>query len=248
MSDDLIGNFDGGSAPESTSTTTSDDDLVSNLVGEGKKFKDLSALARAKVEADSFIETLKQENAEYRNKLAELEKASVRSTTIDEILERLDKKAPPSEEGNQPLLSKEDISKLVEDTIKQRDSAQTKVQNREAVNKAVLEAFNGDDTAAREHLRARAAQLGMSPEDVRQIAEGKPQVFLELFKPQSNNRGSAPAIGSVPNSSPPQDGERTQSYYTNLRREMGTTKFWNDSKLVRQMEQDAARLGSKFYN
>ena len=55
---------------EGSSTPTTD--ALAELVGEGKKFKDIAALAVGKVESDKFIDRLKKEAADLLKSLNRL--------------------------------------------------------------------------------------------------------------------------------------------------------------------------------
>jgi hypothetical protein len=59
---------------------------VSDLVGEDKKFKTVEDLAKGKLEADSYIEQLKEENRIAREKLGELEGSKSKDETVSELL------------------------------------------------------------------------------------------------------------------------------------------------------------------
>lgn len=66
-------------APASTQTTESAKAL---LVGEGRKYRDDEQLAKAYIEIEDFVETLKGENKTLREKVAS-------AKTVDDVLQRL---------------------------------------------------------------------------------------------------------------------------------------------------------------
>src|SRR5690349_8192148 len=108
--------------------TNDSTDPFAELVGEGKKYADAAALAKAKKEADSFIEQIKRENAELRDRVAS-------QATVDEIMTQIKQFAPkppqPVEPDNQPRqpasATPDDITKLVTDLIAQQKTKE-KVQ------------------------------------------------------------------------------------------------------------------------
>lgn len=57
------------------------------LVGEGKPFKDIEALAKGKMDADAFIEQLKNENAQMREAVASSEQEALKAATMSQVLE-----------------------------------------------------------------------------------------------------------------------------------------------------------------
>ena len=42
------------------------------------------------------------------------------------------------------------------------------------------------------------------------------------------------------------DGHKTKAYYDNLKKEMGASVYWNDSKIQGQYYKDAVALGDRF--
>mgnify|MGYP000205087855 CR=1 FL=1 len=69
-----------GQTGTTTPATQTTSDIVSALVGEGKKYKTLDDLAKGYINADGFIEQLKAENRELK------EKATAAKTVDDVIL------------------------------------------------------------------------------------------------------------------------------------------------------------------
>lgn len=222
-------------------------DPLADLVGEGKKFKDAAALAAGKVEADKFIEQLKHENAELRKLAKAGEDTTATAKSIETLIERIEK-ATSSQNGNQPTnLSREDIEKLVKDGITTDRSELVRRGNRATVNAELVNHFGGDSAKAGGHLKERLAALGMSGEAVAAIAETNPKVFRELFIPQPKAVPKVDVtlpVGRTVPSIANGEGERGRSYYTKLRKELGTRYF--DPAIQQQRMKDVNRLGEKF--
>lgn len=228
-------------------TDTSMGDPLAELVGEGKKFKDVAALAASKVEADKFIEQLKAENAEMRKNLGTAPASS--DAAVQALIERIEKAtaakpgAPPS--GEAGSLSREDIEKLVKDGISTEHQKAGRIANRTKSNAELLNHFKGDAAAATAHLKSRVAEVGLSGDNLTEIAETNPKMFRELFVPQTKSpsfSGGLPPgkTGSLPDPS----AERGKSYYSKMQKDLGK-KFW-DPAIQQQLFRDRKELGERF--
>lgn len=220
-------------------------DPLADLVGEGKKYKDVGALAASRVEADKFIDQLKRENAELRELAKKTEDGTKQEASIQALIEQIQK--AQSGNGNQPTtLSREDIETLVKDRINGDRAEINRKANRANANADLLKEFSGDATKAGDHLKTRMTSLGMTGEAVKELAEANPKVFRELFVPQ-------PKAPKKDDSLPPgrtvllddTNGERGASHYRKLRKELGTRYF--DPAIQNQRMKDALRLGEKFH-
>lgn len=163
--------------PEQTSEGTT----VADLVGEGKKFKTVEDLARGKVEADAFIERLKQENA------TALE-AARNSALADEKLDVLRKEiatlkaANPqsSREPTSPALTPDSIKTLVSEAITQTERNRTAQQNINAANDQMVKTLGSLENAANA-VKAKASEVGMTLEALKDIAAKSPSAFLKIM-------------------------------------------------------------------
>lgn len=164
------------------------------LVGEGKKFSTAAELARAKIEADNFIEQLKRENAEYRKEVQE-------KITMDEFLTKVRSEVLPKEqnqEGRVPPQNSEpdskqvDIDKLVQIAVEKRE-AYNKSQGNTQLVEAELTRQWGEQAAQK--LQQKARELGMSLDKFKEIAQTSPDAFYTLVGLQK--------IKSTPSITPP---------------------------------------------
>ena len=135
---------------------SNNESLVAALVGSGKKYATLEELAKSRLEADSFIDTLKSENAELR-------KEQSSRTTIMDVMDAIKAQNKDSEITSDPL-SDEDLQRRITETIEQRDAERTKSMNRADAKKLVLEQLDGDESAIDAFIADKAASLGMIPE------------------------------------------------------------------------------------
>jgi hypothetical protein len=157
-------------------TEQEDNALLGALVGEGKKYKSVSELAKAYINADGFIETLKQENHTLREK-------ATQAKTIDEVLERLQSRTgqqpdPVASSDNTPV-SVTDIAKIVEQTIEGRETASKRDGNIRKADAKMKEVF-GEKAA---EVYKQAATTPELHEAYMKLAAVDPDKFVGLFAP-----------------------------------------------------------------
>ncbi len=221
-------------AASTPAATPSGDDIVSalkQLVGTDKKFKSEEDLAKGKIEADAFIDHLKEENKGLR---AELE-AAQRKAAEDQVAAMRDQlsKAPAeqtTEEVTPSQLSSEDIESHIEKFVTRRENQRTAQANLDSTNSELVKHF-GDPEKAGVAVRARAEALGLSLEDVTKMAARSPKAALELIR----GGGEVPALDISKTSSV--DGATAseglanltlKEQFTKMRRENPTKFFSSD--------------------
>lgn len=249
------------------SDTSAGEDPLNVLVGEGKKFRSPSDLAKAKLEADSFIEKLKSENRELRTIVESLDGKVKSQDMLTELIERVSKgtaattattngtndatsNTASTDTRNQSVaLTPEDVLNLLE----QREKAKSVAENRKLVNAKLAEMY-GDKAV--EVVRQRAAELGLTDKAVFQLAESSPKAFLKLVSSNVEAPNAVRAGGagkSTVNSQAVFAGNvgsdvRNDAYYAKLKSEMGAVKFALDTNMQVQMHKDMERLGDAFFS
>jgi hypothetical protein len=247
--------------PGDTTTTPNIDNLVEALVGDGKKFKTVEELAKAKLEADRFIEQLKNENAGIRQELSTRQ-------TLEELMDKVSsrERVPEStntghnqsqgggdgQNGASKAFTEEDIARLVEERLSASEKARVHTANLETVQKALVASFGSDYVT---HLKAKASELGVSEEYLNTMAKETPKAFLKLVEVDGAPKGTTPALFSPPAthglpSSNKQGftptGNRKQSWYEDLRKR-NPTEYWSPATQNR-MHQEALSLGESFFD
>jgi hypothetical protein len=233
-------------------STENQTNVLETLVGEGKKFKDLEALAKGKVEADAFIVTLQNQINTLADELKQANLSADRKATLENLLNSLTNTTNKTETKveNQPQnpsnqsgsgLSHDDVVKIVE----AREAANRQAQNLNAALGQVKKVY-GEKTT--EVLTAKAKELGMSVEDLENLAKRSPQAFLNVVGVNARDNSTRPmathsSVNPQGTVDPGAPGERNKAYYDNLRKEMGAWKFATDSKLQVQLHKDMQRLG-----
>jgi len=223
---------------------------LEELVGEGRKFATPEALAIGKIEADKFIETLQAETAELRIQLATAITKSDSTDTLEKLMTELANKSnvpsvdktvnPPTDLVNQTkALTQEDIVKLIE----AREAEHVQTAN---LAKAMAEAQKVYGDRLVESLAAKATELGIPVTDIEALAKRSPLAFFNLIglnQRESTTRPMARGGQTLTPNISSGNGERNHSYYENLKKTMGATKFVMDIALQSQRHKDMARLG-----
>lgn len=187
-----------------TQSVTADENLFNALVGEQQKYKTPEDLAKAYANADQFIETLKEENRQLREKMQQ-------AKTIDDVLERMTKQdtAPATDNLQDSGITPEVVQQLVEKTLKGKEEASKRTSNLLAADKLMKDKF-GDK--ATEMFKQRAS----TPEKQKilmELAATDPQDFVALFgvaNVQANNMDTS----SVNTTSAPSTGNRDNTEWT----------------------------------
>lgn len=232
------------------------------LVGEDKKFKTNEDLAKAKAESDRFIQQLQGELAGIRQELSTRQ-------TLEELMtkvgsQRAPENTPPGNNQNPngdddgrnvKALSEEDIARLVEDRLTKAERARVHNSNLETVKQTLVESFGSDYVT---HLKAKAAELGVSEEYLNSMAKETPKAFLKLVEADGAKRATPVAGGLF---TPPSGanirstdqskgfsptGIPKMSYYENIKR-TDPTKYWS-AAVQNKMHKDAIALGEAFFD
>ena len=233
-----------------------DVDVAAELIGEGKKYKDLSAAAKALLEKDRFIERLKAENAEARaslqgeakmdaflEKLRAAQNSGTASTSAHQQGEPSTNQSTINNQTPSKALTVEEVQKLMED----RERTAAEQRNLESSIAKVRDAFGANYKAV---MTAKADELGMSQDYLLNLAKTQPKAFAKLVEADvaPQGRGTAPsssvntaALGSK------RTGEKNNEYYRNLRKQIGDAKFFQPN-VQNQLHKDAQRLGEAFFS
>lgn len=243
--------------------------VIEQLVGEGKKFRDVESLARSVIEKDAFIPKLQEENKELRSILKTMESTNDRVNSMVEILEKvkgnlaggvrdpgivsgIDPKASGGNDNQPTSLTREEVKKLFDEM----EESKRMERNKALANKRLFE-VHGDK--APEVLKAKAEELGVTVDQMQDLARRSPNALLNMLGiPQDRDQGKtkqATSIGghrsSVNTDSlgdhPANGNVRNKAYYEKVKQDMGITKFVMDRKLQIQMHKDMSALGEAFF-
>lgn len=235
---DLFKTPEGDSAPEQTPDPQ---DFLSELVGPGKKYADVAALAKGAWHQDKYIPRLEQENANHRSELQT-------RISVEEQIQRLQAVQPaaPVVNNNQDepkTYSKEDLLAEVQTLLNQQKQTSVAERNVERVAQALQSAWG---TNYQGRLKARAQELGLDQQFLANLAETKPDAFLNIVVPKTQAPHVTPPRPQVnSNSMPATTGERNEAYYAKLRKE--NPRLYLTREIQSQEHKDALRLGDRFF-
>jgi len=217
-------------AEDTSSVTQTQSEMVAALVGEGRKYKTVDDLAKAYVNADSFIEQLKAENRQLKEKADS-------AKNIDDVLERLQQQQT-TQPADQPVAAPQpsvgDLTKLVEATV---TGLETKKRRQENILKA--------DAKMKELFGEKAAEkfaaVAVTPDLHRvytELASVDPDKFLSLFAGEQKQPTVADTGGvntTVNYSSVSNTGRvtkvGTKEYFDNVRRTNPSLYYSQDFQL-----------------
>lgn len=221
---------------------------IDQLVGDGKKFKTIEDLAKAKLESDAFIANLQRENAGIREDL----NARVRMEQLLERLETLpdegtnrsgDNHTPDNSPDNRP-----DLETIIEQKLTKRE-AEKKVSDNVNAVKDGLRKYFGDDYD--EKLRARVAKLQLSESVLNGLAKESPKDFfklLEITDQRSDPVYTPPTSKTYIPTGISTSGTKSFKDYEAIRKADPVTYWKPETQLaLHRSAQEAAANGEDFY-
>lgn len=215
-------------------------DYVTELVGEGKKFKEIKDLARGKVESDRFIEILKKKNDDL---LKELNTRTSLDTFLDQMKAQKDPghvDVPTPQGGQQsPALDDSNLEAKLNELLSRREAQRTQETNVDKVTRVLSEQFGNDATLVINH---KAKEVGMTPQELQQLASRSPSAFFKLVGvSETAAPGQVPVVPRSGVNSLGQNqstGMRNKKYYEALKH--SDPKKYFDQKTTVQMMRDMA--------
>jgi|TARA_R110002167_G_scaffold264255_1_gene470961 hypothetical protein len=234
--------------------TPPQDSFLSKLVeAKGENWSNPEVLAKGKLEADTYIQTLETQLTQMREDLKKKEYQ-------EEVLEQLQKKATDStavnngapnnnnsntdRENTTRNISEEDLKSLVEKTLTERDKDSVVKQNLRLVNEEMEKSYGTDATTK---IQEKARELGMSFERMQEIASESPNAFFSLIgEPKKDFRPMVQGSVRTEGVNMQASTERDWSYYQNLRRD--NRSLYYTPKIQRQLMEDKGRMGDRFGN
>ena len=226
------------------------DAALATLVGEGRKFASVEDLAKGKIQSDSHIESLEDENKTLRDEIATRKNAA---DLVAELRTQSNNgQQPPTPQGEQTSsqLSADDVAALVKQTLETTQTESYAASNLTTVEARLVQEFGETDKQAK--VAAKAVELGVGIDFLLSIAKTSPTAFYETMGMNSRQIAPTPSMttgGDVnnthikPQGAPPAEG--TQAYYRGLRRTDRKKYYASDTQI--KMITDRQRLGEGFY-
>ncbi len=218
-------------------------DLLSELVGEGKKYKTPEDLARSRLEADKHIAKLELENRDLRDKAAS-------AKSVDDILAAVQAKAasgqpPEVQELNQPPqagISAEEVAKIVEAKLTGLETQKQKDANLKKANDAMVQLFG---TKAQEVFQNEPEATRLA---LRQLAEVDPDKFVSFFKKAAPGSVVDSGGRNITTINPAPSGSAepgTRAYYAKMRKENPSAYY--SPRIQLEMHDQAIKDPAKYF-
>jgi hypothetical protein len=216
------------------------------------KFPDApEELLNAKVESDLYVRTLERQKDEFRNDNLRFQEELKTRENLQSLIDKLNvgqatPPATPPASQEKPIsgLSPEDVENLVLSKIEQTKKLEAENKNFEQVQSKLRERFGSNTSSV---LREQAQTLGLSDEDVNNLAKKSPEAFFRIMGLNQQVREdfiAPPRSGTRNDNFAPRTEKRTWSWYQNLKKT--NYNLWSDPKTQLQMHKDAATLGAAF--
>lgn len=227
--------------------------ILESLVGEGKKYKDHAALAKGKYMSDQHIANLEKELREMREELSQ-------RLTVEKFVEQINSKAKGEDRGQLPpdddqakardLLSKDDVSKLVNEQLTKAQEEARLRSNLSQVRDELVKTWGNDYVGK---LRETMKELDLTQEQMDRLAAANPKAFLRVVLPPAAPKKEEPSLlnaGVPPKSSRSVDTSKSgqlESYkdFEALRKADPRTYF--TPEVQNRMHKLASQKGSDFY-
>lgn len=229
--------FDSNAATTASSTEQpAVENKLALLVGEGRKYATVEALAEAYLNADQFVETLKEENAKFREERK-------KQMLLEEHLKRTTEVSTSSTQttgaqsaANAAGLTEEQIARIVEQQISGRETAKTREQNLIEANRLMEEKFG---ERAKEIFR-REANTPELVASYKKLAEVAPKKFLALFtsepsQTQQTSTGSTVNTGATQLEFGGGVQPGTKAYYNKMRKE-NPSLYYSQATQLKMLE------------
>lgn len=161
---------------------------IKNERGE-PKYRDVNTALDALRHSQEYIPQLKSDMdrvaQENQRLLAEIERLKTVEQTVAQLTSQQQQQNQPVQ---QPVLKEEEIANLVVKTLSQREQEQKRSQNINTVTSKLKEVF-GDK--AEETFYSKAQELGLSPQQVNNLAAESPSAVFKMFGVEGGNKPQA---------------------------------------------------------
>jgi hypothetical protein len=188
--------------PSSSSSDVFADQLaaIKNEQGE-QKYGSLEDAIKALKHSQEYIPSLKSELSTKDEEIMKLRAELEARKSVEELVSQ---SATPQEVNQPQGLSEEDIEKLLESKLTQRQQQELASSNLNSVVSTLKQRY-GEHTQAK--IQEKAAELGYKPSELQKLAEKSPKLVLSLF---GNSQSTpTPTTGGqfVPNQAPQEVGK-----------------------------------------
>lgn len=221
-------------------------DLISELVGDGKKYKTVEELARGRLEADVHIARLETEAKDLREKVA-------KAASVEDVLAAVKANAASAKDTPDPKdtpatgvsLTAEQVAKIVAEQVTGLRTKEVRDANRLKANAEMVKLFG--EKAQEVYLKEASTPELQAV--LKELAEVNPDKFVAMFTPKDvksqdlDKGGKNTAALNLTQLGTLQQG--TQAYYAELRRK--EPKKYYSPAVQLQMHKEALADPDKYF-
>ena len=209
---------------EVETTEVKEPGYLEKIVGEGQKYANVEELAKGAIHGNDYINKLEGELAELRGELDKRLTAEEVAQQIKRETQEQQAQLQMARENTTSQLDEESLSKLISNTIEQKDVQKQADSNIQAVDKRMKELYGADK--AKDIVQQKAQQLGVPVDKLAEIAATSPEMFFNSIGiSQSQSQPTPTTTVSTTNTeavqtmnSATQAEEGTWDYFEQLRR------------------------------
>jgi hypothetical protein len=218
-------------------------------VGEGKKYKTNEDLAKSKAHADLTIDLYKRKMDELRADYLKEKEQNDTGTKLKELMDQLSAQSLASNQMNLPAnevpstFDPKQLDSLVSSKIMEHETTRKQEDNFKFVQDKLIETYGPQ---YKEVLNKQMTDLGLSAEDINNMARKQPQVFVRTFglEPRQKSDSFQSPLQSNLGFAPTTEQKRTWNWYQEMRKNNPTV--YHNQKTQQQMISDYNRLGEAF--
>lgn len=229
-----------GTTPTQTTPPTTEGEgqvLLTALVGEKQKYKSVEELAKAYVNADNFLNTLKAENAKLREE-------NSKAKALDEVLDQLKQQTHAKDDTPAASITQEQVATIVSQQLTKEKTEEARKANLLKADKAMKEKF-GDKAG---EVFGKAATTEAQKNVLTELAAVDPDKFVALFV---GNGGVTTSIdaGTVNTAALDTNVTSTKEWsreWVNEVRKKDPNKYWS-SEFQYELQQKVTRQPTLFF-
>jgi hypothetical protein len=221
---------------------------LTDLVGEGKKFKDAEALAKGKWYADAQIEIQNKKMDQLRQDYLNLKADYDARAKLEELMDQMQTKPQQTQSSEQPTVKESNAPAIKPEDIDARFRALRSEEKAQSNFDIVMEKLR-DQYASNWQtvLKNKTEELGLTNDEVDAMARRSPKLFfktMDLDQPRLQQPNQAPPRTLETRFAPQGSPKKTWSYYQALFKK--DPKLYYDPKMTQEMVQAHADLGEAF--
>jgi hypothetical protein len=225
-------------------------DYLSELVGDGKKFKDAADLAKGKWYADQTIEVMKKRMDEMRSDFLREREQNLTRAQLEEVMTRFaqtplasSEKPTANEDEKKPVFDPSQIESLVTNKYSELRAKEQQDANFKMVKEKMMARYGENYKTA---VSQQINEIGLTGDEVDQMARTKPQMLIKALglDQTKSTETFQPPMRNTFNFQPTAGKDRTWTFYQELKAKDRDAYY--SQKVQNQMVDDYARLGQAF--